>query len=355
MRQARADVPCRESVSVAPAEGSGRILISPITTARTRPATNWVRRFSPIVATAAGISLGAARSTAGTIRHDRLDADYRAYANQSQFAAVGSYSTGGLFGSFTLISPTWALTAAHVVDTDKDGLVSDEVITNDRLTLGGVQYTATQIIVPTGVNGNGGWNGSINDGFDIALVRLDRPVPTSITPARLYTTYQELGKQITSVGFGQGGTGLTGSNTASGTKRAGDNVVDRFTTFSNGLTALRWDFDQPAPRTSSNDSGSPTPLNMEYLIGPGDSGGGSFIFEDNAWYVAGVHSGTYDLNGSASTYGDAALITRVAAYQDFIYSVIPELRLTAVTVPEPAHLAVFGLAGLLSTRRRRFR
>ena len=49
---------------------------------------------------------------------------------------------------------------------------------------------------------------------------------------------------------------------------------------------------------------------MEYLIGPGDSGGGSFIFENNNWYLAGVHSGTYDLYAypgaasNTSTYGD---------------------------------------------------
>jgi hypothetical protein len=302
----------------------------------------------------AGLS-GAWSCPAGTIRADRTDQAYRDYANEPQFASVGSYSTGSLFGSFTLISPSWALTAAHVVDTNGNGSVSDETITNDVLRLGAIQRNAVEVIVPTGINGNPGWDGNINDGFDLALVRLNSPV-TTITPAPLYSSFQELGKQITSVGFGQGGTGLTGATGASGTKRAGDNTVDRFVTFRNGATALRWDFDEPAPRVSPNDSGSTVPLDMEYLIGPGDSGGGSFIFENGSWYLAGVHSGTYDVfnypgaTSNTSTYGDAALITRVAAYQDFIFSNIPEL---AAAVPEPGQLAALAFAGTLAIRRRR--
>lgn len=310
-----------------------------------------------VALSAVSVCVGGTFCTAGTIRHDRLDSAYRSHAAQPQFAPVGSYSTGSLFGSFTLIADSWALTAAHVVDTDKDGLVSDEAITNDRLVVGGVTRYAAEVIVPTGVGGNRGWTGNINDGFDIALVRLNQPV-TTITPARIYTSFQELGKTITSVGFGQSGTGTTGATTGSGTKRAGDNVVDRLLTFPNGLTGLRWDFDEPATRVSPNNSGSTVPLDLEYLIAPGDSGGGSFIFEDDQWWLAGVHSGTYDLYAypgaadNTSTYGDAALITRVAAYQDFIFSNIPEMAAT-VAVPEPTHLATLTMAGLLAARRRR--
>jgi hypothetical protein len=308
-----------------------------------------------------GIVLTGGICAAGTIRADRLDSDYRAYAAEPQFAAVGSYSTNGWFGSFTLIAPDWALTAAHVVDTNHDGQISDENIADDTLSVGGFTRHPTQIIVPTGTGGNRGWNGNINNGFDLALVHLDVPI-NSIAPARIYTSFQELGKIITSVGFGQGGTGLNGATGSSGIKRAGDNVVDEFVTFSNGATGLRWDFDEPAPRVSRNDSGSTTPLDMEYMIGPGDSGGGSFIFENGDWYLAGVHSGTYDLYdypgaaSNTSTYGDAALITRVAAYQDFIFSNIPSLaNAAAVVVPEPAHLATLVLPGLIAlvSRRRR--
>jgi hypothetical protein len=302
------------------------------------------------------LALTAPPAFAGVIRHDRADIDYRNYANDPNFASVGRYSAGGLSGSHTLIAPQWALTAAHVVDINKDGKIdSVDDITNDRLTWGTTVRNVTEILVPTGVNGNPGWNGNINDGFDIALVKLDSPV-TSIEPATLYGSFQELGKVITSVGFGATGTGTEGAYLSSGTKRAGDNVVDRFVTFANGITGLRWDFDEPAPRTSPNWSGSSTPLDMEYLIAPGDSGGGSFLFENDAWYLAGVHSGTYPsyaypgANSDTSTYGDEALITRLSAYQQFIFGNIPDL---AVAVPEPAGLAAVALVAIMGVRRRR--
>jgi hypothetical protein len=297
---------------------------------------------------------GAGVSHAGTIRHDRLDQAYRDRAALPQFAPVGSY-TGSVFGSFTVIAPNWAITAAHVVDSDLDGLISDESITNDTLRIGAQSRTATQAIIPVGINGNRGWNGNINDGFDIALVHFATPF-TGITPASIYTSFQELGQSITSVGFGATGTGKTGAFQSAGTKRAGDNVVDRYVTFSNGATALRWDFDEPAPRVSPNQSGSTTPLDLEYLIAGGDSGGGSFIFENDVWSLAGVHSGTYPsyvyagATDQDSTYGDEALITRVAAYQQFILTHIPDVVLA---VPEPSGVAVLVLSCVMMTRRRR--
>lgn len=291
-------------------------------------------------------------ASAGTIRHDRSDQLYRDLAQEPQFAAVGTYSSR-LFGSLTLIHPSWALTAAHVVDTDWDGDIGDESLGTVRI--GGQVRQATQLIVPTGINGNPGWNGNIGDGFDIALVRLSSPI-TTIEPAKIYTSFQELGKIVTMVGFGQTGTGTTGSTGASGTKRAGQNVVDELFTMRNGATGLRWDFDEPGSRISPNRlGGSSVPLDLEYQIASGDSGGGSFIFENGQWYLAGVHSGTYDFfqypgTSDSHTYGDVALVTRVAAYQEFIFSNIPEL---AALVPEPASLALVAAAGSILARRRR--
>jgi secreted trypsin-like serine protease len=300
---------------------------------------------------------GSAFCDASTIRHDRADQDYRTHAAEPQFDPVGRYSAGAVFGSFTLIAPQWALTAAHVVDSNLNGDLSDDSITGDSLTVGGVTRHATQAVVPVGIGSNRGWNGNINDGFDIALVHLDQPV-TTVVPATLYTSFQELGQTITSVGFGQSGTGKTGAVGASGTKRAVDNVADLFVTFSNGATALRYDFDEPAPRISPNNSGSTTPLDLEGLIAPGDSGGGVFIFDNDGWQLAGVNSGTYpffsypDATSDTSTYGDAALFTRVAAYQDFILGNIPEL---AVSIPEPTHAGLLAAVATLVAHRRRRR
>ncbi len=318
----------------------------------------WDRHLAACFLAGAVVAGVGADLPAGTIRHDRNDADYRALANQPQFASVGRYdrfSSGGLIGSLTLIHPNWALTAAHVVDNDFDGDLSNNP--PGYVKVGGYTRQAAEIIVPTGVNGNPGWNGSIGDGFDIALVRFNEPI-LDITPARIYSSFQELGKVVTMVGYGQTGDGTTGSTGSSGTKRAGQNVVDELFTMRNGATALRWDFDEPAPRKSPNQlGGSSVPLDLEYQIASGDSGGGSFIFEDGVWWLAGVHSGTYNFYNytgkpteDSHTYGDVALVTRVAAYQQFIFTHIPEL---AVAIPEPASLSLLALGSALLTRRRR--
>ena len=120
-------------------------------------------------------------------------------------------------------------------------------------------------------------------------------------------------------------------------------------------SGLLWDFDSPAsdPEHANTNSmadfvaSSADPLALEYSIAPGDSGGGSYIFENSQWYLAGVTSGdvdyfTYpDIAGSnRDTYGDLNLVTRVAAYQSFIDNLVP------TAVPEPGHWALIcsGLA-----------
>ncbi len=293
---------------------------------------------------------------AGTIRDDRADQLYKDRAQLPQFAAVGYYNSGRSYGSVTLIDPDWALTAAHVVDSNMNGTLADDNATGQTLSIGGNFRHVSEVFVPTGVGPNRGWNGDIGQGFDLALVHLATPI-TTITPAKLYTNFQELGKQITMVGYGRSGTGSTGATGSSGTKRAGDNIVDRLATFSNGATGLKWDFDQPSPRIAPNQYGSSTPLNLEYQIAPGDSGGGSFLEEDGAWYLAGVHSGVYNYYSypgtgtDGSTYGDATLVTRVSAYQQFIFDHIPDIA--SASVCEPASLGLISVMTLMTLRRRR--
>jgi hypothetical protein len=63
-----------------------------------------------LVACGVGLCLTASPGSAIVIRHDRADSLYRAAGE-----AIRAVCMVGRAGDATLISPTWALTAAHVV------------------------------------------------------------------------------------------------------------------------------------------------------------------------------------------------------------------------------------------------
>lgn len=288
-----------------------------------------------------------------TIRHDTGDAQYIAHAAQSQFAAVGRHSVPGTC-SFTVIQTAvdngqWGLTAAHCLDITNNGTLLDENHADDTFTIG----AETKSILPGKAFIHPSYNGNINFGYDIGLVKFNSAF-VSVTPAQIYTGTSELGATVTSVGFGTTGNGQTGQTLPAGTKRAVDNVMDQFITLPGtpSSSALLWDFDEPAPRTSPNITGSSVPLPLEGSIAQGDSGGGTFI-NDGGWFVAGVHSGIVDdfdypntltSPNDLATYGDRILTTRVSTFAPWI---------NATTIPEPSPLWFMGVAscGVIIVRR----
>jgi hypothetical protein len=302
----------------------------------------------------------ATTATAGVIRHDRDDQAYLDLAAQTQFDPVGrllfSTDQGRWICSGTVISYSYVLTAAHCLDDASTRDVS--------FTVGGESYTG----VRWAVHENWWTSTTLFDGWDIAVLKVDRGI-YNVGTAALYTGSDEIGQIGTHVGFGATGTGLNGQTLPPGTKRAGHNEIDEFDLAGRGHERVLWnDFDAPGdinpadmgPGTITDPSYLVNPiaafglmsgeaLDMEYLIGGGDSGGGYFLQENGQWFLAGVHLFGASVDGFPnSTYGDFSGSSRVSMYVDWI-----EETRRALDVPEPSSIMLFGatLLGLFGFRR----
>ena len=289
-------------------------------------------------------------SFGGTIRHDRLDSEYTALAADSRYQSVGKflYSVGssGYIASGVLISSQWVLTAGHVTagnDFNGGGISSMSFTLYNGASPS--QYAASDWYTHPGW---GASNGDVYDGYDIALVRLSTPV-TGFTPATLAPSSGFV-EQGTIVGFGSTGDGLTGYTSLDQLKRAGNNMIDARGSGAVGdisSNVLFVDFDKFGDPSASS-YGDTSPLPLEYLDAPGDSGGGLFVTRSGQTFLLGITSFVASTDGSPNaSYSDEGGFTDVTAFDSWIT--------TTMTVPEPgtwlpSTLLVISVA---LTRRRR--
>lgn len=293
-------------------------------------------------------------SAAGVRREDVADSEFLALASSALYQSVGkfTYSVGSssYLASGVLISPEWVLTAAHVTGGTN---YAGQGITNMNFSLvtaeGVLSYAAAEWMTYPG------WvatQGNLLAGVDIGLVRLSGSV-TAVEAATLYLQDSLAIQPGTMVGFGATGTGLTGYDAGTaGTRRAGQNMIDAQgggTSISSNILFV--DFDRPGVPGESV-TGSALPLALEYLVAPGDSGGGLFITENSHTFLVGVTSFIWGYNDGTSNadYGDLAGFTSTTAYAGWISSV------TGVSIPEPTSGSLLAISLIVGWwHRRRFR
>jgi len=142
---------------------------------------------------------------------------------------------------------------------------------------------------------------------DIAICLLSEKIGLNWYP-EIYTDTNESGSICSMAGFGSSGTFITGIKKSTGEKRAGSNFIDSTNPF----------------LLFCSPSLSHKKTQLEFLIAPGDSGGGLFIGNK----LAGIHSGVIEdkPNKGKSKYGAVSAHTRISYYNNWIEETIKTLR-----------------------------
>lgn len=227
-------------------------------------------------------------SYGGTIDPKNSDKDYLEYGAKHKcvLKLIGQRKdaeNSPYIASCVAISPLYMVTAAHVID----GAMTHGVVYNNEVY--GCAIVATHINFSPNVFGK----------YDIALIRLFKPIYLDFYP-KLYVNRNEKNKICSMAGFGLTGTfdtGFLGKEKSDNRKRAGSNII--------------YGIQDNLLICSSTDQKT----SLEFIIAPGDSGGGLFI--ENK--LAGIHSCVFGTDGASdSDYGDTSGHTRISDYIDWI-------------------------------------
>ncbi|MER2605059.1 MAG: trypsin-like serine protease [Siculibacillus sp.] len=217
----------------------------------------------------------------------------------------------------------WILTAAHVYDLPAEAGAYVVREPNGRT------LVADQIRV------HPKWNGDTDTrtGYDLALLRLKRPISDAGQPPLLYAGAAEAGKLVTFVGYGNRGIGSKGEGPKfykGSAKAAAQGIVDQWV-----------DMVRPLPRDDDGGNylgvflpredgslanpygGARKPVNrLVGLLGAGDSGGSTWMRLGERWVIVGVNS-----NGTGKArYGDSSWMARVSPHREWITSIFPGAR-----------------------------
>lgn len=227
-------------------------------------------------------------SSAIVIRHDVDDEKY--HAKIDDFPALVTFYVDGAHG--TLIQANWVITAAHATFC---------VVPNSSIIINGKVRTVKQLYVhPEYTPGKS---------HDIALVELTDPV-LDVTPAIMFQSNTELGKNIWFIGIGGTGNGLTGQTI--------DNAQNKgkLRKAQNTISAAE------GPLIEFTFNKGEKALTLEGVSGGGDSGGPAYLKDDNGFQLLGISSRTEGASLAIGSYDIKEIYTRVSFFQTWISQII---------------------------------
>jgi secreted trypsin-like serine protease len=246
------------------------------------------------------ILLAASRAAmAGTIDPSTPDAKYVEFGKQFPFVVRITNDIDCTkcdehheqLASAVIIRPHWVLTAAHVINGSNNNVIH----------VGEKKHRVVYKVQHKDYNAD-------NVGLhDIALCYTDEDFKLNFY-VPLYSKTDEIGQSVTIAGWGSTGNFITGATKTDNQRRAGHNKL-----LSTHLATVLC-----SPRKEGR-------FPLEFMIAPGDSGGGMFIGNQ----LAGINSFLAHADGKPDgTYGDDSAFTRVSLYKDWVESEIQRHELT---------------------------